>query len=163
MGTNLYMDECAWRRICMGRICRRRIAWGRIIWFPTICHTSRLLWPVAAFHVNIEFQPIKNIIYSEHFKKWGRCDVHYVASCRPNWYTPTCHGCCFVIHCLLALHDTTTCFLIQSAVGLGGSAESAAASKLKTPQRVLFVEELSQSLIDHFPSFYRLGHAYFEG
>ena len=31
LGTNLYMDECALRRICMGRICRRRIAWGRIV------------------------------------------------------------------------------------------------------------------------------------
>jgi len=37
------------------------------------------------------------------------------------------------------------------------------AVKIKTPQRVLFVEELSDLLTEHFPAFYRLGHAYFEG
>ena len=31
MGTNLYVVECTWRRIRLGRVCRRQIVWGRIV------------------------------------------------------------------------------------------------------------------------------------
>ncbi|XP_067945613.1 exocyst complex component 2-like [Watersipora subatra] len=46
---------------------------------------------------------------------------------------------------------------------LGPASAHSDSPKVKTPQRVIFVEELTDLLIQHFPSFYRLGHAYFEG
>ena len=57
--------------------------------------------------------------------------------------------------------------LHQGALGDAGPAAglkaAAAAASSKSPQRILFVEELTKVLTDNMPDIWRLGQAYFSG
>lgn len=47
--------------------------------------------------------------------------------------------------------------------GQSSNQDQSAAMRFKTPQKVLFVEELNDIVTENFPDFWKLGHAYFAG